>query len=384
MTFPETEHFHRFAILIAARNEAAVIGHLLESIQKQQYPSKNITVFVVADNCSDSTAQIARNAGAVVWERQHDQKIGKGFALQFLLHRIKETYGYNAFDGYLLFDADNLLAPQFLSEMNKAFSAGYQVITGYRNTKNYGTNWISAGSALWFLRDCKFLNNARMLLHTSAAVAGTGFLIHRELIEKNDGWNYSTLTEDTEFTAACILEGRTIAYCSDAVFFDEQPTTFRQSWNQRLRWTKGYLQVFRKYGKPFLHEIFCHGNFACLDILLTYFPAVVLGTATFFLDFLAGIFILLTDPILLLPFCLQILTQLLGMYLTLFFIGIITGISEWNRIYASMQKKLLYFFTFPIFIMTYIPISVTAIFKHVEWTPILHTAGKSIDELRTK
>ena len=136
-----------------------------------------------------------------------------------MLGKIDASLGYDAFDGYFVFDADNLLEETFIDEMNKVFNKGYRVITSYRNSKNYGTNWISSGYALWFIRDCKFLNNARMLLHTSSSVAGTGFLMHRDIVKKNNGWKHFTLTEDTEFTIDCITHGEEIAASAIPLFY---------------------------------------------------------------------------------------------------------------------------------------------------------------------
>lgn len=142
---------HRFAVLIAARNEETVIGDLLDSLHAQDYDMSLITVFVIADNCTDRTAAIASEKGAVVYTRQNKQAVGKGYALEALLAHIKSDYP-DGYDAYLVFDADNLLAPDFLTRMNESFSAGNEIITCYRNSKNYGSNWISAGYALWFLR----------------------------------------------------------------------------------------------------------------------------------------------------------------------------------------------------------------------------------------
>ena len=163
---------HRYAVLISARNEELVIGNLLDSISAQDYPSSLVRVFVVADNCTDKTAKVARAHGAIVYERFNDKLVGKGYALEYLLDRIGEEYG-DVFDAYMVFDADNLLSEDYISRMNETFSDGYRIITSYRNSKNYGDNWISAGYALWFLREAKYLNNARYLLGTSCAVSGT-------------------------------------------------------------------------------------------------------------------------------------------------------------------------------------------------------------------
>lgn len=159
---------HRFAVLIAARNEETVIGDLLDSLHAQDYDMSLITVFVIADNCTDRTAAIASEKGAVVYTRQNKQAVGKGYALEALLAHIKSDYP-DGYDAYLVFDADNLLAPDFLTRMNESFSAGNEIITCYRNSKNYGSNWISAGYALWFLRESRFLYGAREALGSSCA-----------------------------------------------------------------------------------------------------------------------------------------------------------------------------------------------------------------------
>ncbi len=231
--------FHNIGILISARNEEDVIGQLLDSIASQDYPADRLKVFLAADNCTDDTAAIARGRGAVVYERFNNKKVGKGFALSYLLGCIDRDFGLKSVDAFVVLDADNVLEPDYITEMNRTYSGGYRIATSYRNSKNYGTNWISAGYALWFLREAKYLNNSRMLLGTSCAVSGTGFLFAREILEERGGWNYFLLTEDIEFTCDSIVKGEMIGYCGSAMLYDEQPETFQQSWNQRLRWAKG-------------------------------------------------------------------------------------------------------------------------------------------------
>ena len=283
-----SETLCRYAVLIAARNEAAVIGHLLESIRAQDYPAHLVTVFVVADNCTDDTARIAREHGAVVYERFNRQQVGKGYALNFLLEQIASEY-QNGFDGYFVFDADNLLDPNYIAEMNRTFGDGYEIVTSYRNSKNYGDNWISAGYALWFLREAESLNHARMLLGTSCAVSGTGFLFSQKVLEHHGGWNFFLLTEDIQFTVASILDGYRVGYCKNAVFYDEQPVSFWQSWRQRMRWAKGYLQVFRTYGLRLLCGIFQKGGFACFDMTMSVMPAITLTMLGMFANLAAAV-----------------------------------------------------------------------------------------------
>lgn len=357
---------NRFAFLIAARNEEAVIGQLLDSIRAQDYPADLFDIYVVADNCTDATAEVCRARGAFVHERQDKVKVGKGYALNWLLERIP----VKKYDGFLVFDADNLLRPDYLTEMNKTFSAGYSIVTSYRNTKNYGDNWISAGYALWFLRESRYLNHARFLPDTSCAVSGTGFLFSRRVLEETGPWPFHLLTEDIQFSVDQVTRGRKIAFCPDAVLYDEQPTTFRQSWNQRLRWSKGYLQVFRGYGAKLLRGA-ARGSFSCYDMAAAIMPAFVLSATAIVCNVTAAILGAVHGEDLTIALW-SVGQMLLNMYLTLFVLGAITTVTEWKRIHTKAVKKVLYAFTFPLFMFTYIPISFAALFSKGEWKPIEH------------
>lgn len=357
-----------FAVLICARNEREVIADLIKSIKNQTYDENLIKVFVMADNCTDDTAQKARKAGAVVYERFDKALVGKGYALKLLLQNISRDFP-NGFDGYFVFDADNLLSEDYIEKMNRVFSDGYDIVTSYRNSKNYGDNWISAGYALWFLRESKYLNCARMRLGTSCAVSGTGFVFSRKILREQGDWPFHLLTEDIEFSVHHITEGYRIGF-ADAVLYDEQPVTFSQSWHQRMRWACGFLQVFKKYGKKLVYGM-AHGSFSCYDMCMNIMPALVLTMVSIVLNAVLIAMGLASGD--LTYALLTLLKTFLGLYLTVFAVGLITVITEWKRIYVSAPKKILYAFTFPLFMMTYIPISVAAVFKkNTCWKPIVH------------
>ena len=372
---------HKYAVLISARNEESVITQLIDSIRGQTYPGELITVFVVADNCTDSTADAARSAGAVVYERFNLVNVGKGFALDYLLDKIRTDYPKGAFDGFFVFDADNLLDESFISEMNKTFSDGHEIITSCRNSKNYAKNWISAGYSLWFLRESHYLNYPRMLIGSSCAVSGTGFLVSGRIIEKNGGWKFFTLTEDIEFSVHSIINGRRIAYCKNAVLYDEQPVTFKQSWNQRLRWAKGFFQVFRKYGGRLVGGIVRRRSWACFDLLMTIMPAVFLTVFCALTNALA-VAVTLSAGSNAMVVVKSLLITAMNAYLLLFAVGGITVVTKWRMIHCKPVFKILYLFTFPLFMFTYVPITIVAIFKRVEWTPIAHTEVKTLQEVR--
>ncbi len=374
---------HKYAVLIAARNESRVVGKLVKSIKKQTYPSFLVDIYVVADNCTDDTAKIAARAGATVYTRYNKVRVGKGYALDYLFKRILYKHA-DTYDGYFVFDADNLLDPHYIAEMNKMFDKGYRILTSYRNSKNYDSNWISAGYALWFLRESKYLNNARMLMGNSCAISGTGFLVHKDIIKKNNGWKHHLLTEDIEFSVDSVIHGEKIGYCGTAKLYDEQPYRWSQSWKQRLRWSKGFLQVFRNYAGGLMKGILRRDSFSYYDMFMTITPAVFVSL----IGVLVNLFFLfsgIVDPAvtaLVIPVAARaVLAGMLNSYMVLYAFGLLTTITEWKEICCRPCKKILYTFTFPLFILTNVPITLTALFKKIEWVPIAHTISKSIEEV---
>lgn len=235
---------NRFMAIIPAHNEAAVVANLVESLKNQDYPKDKYDIYVIADNCTDNTAEIARNAGAIVYERFDEEKKTKGFALQwFLAQKIEEDAPYDAF---CVFDADNIADKNFLKAMNKKLCQGEDVVQGYRDIKNPTDNWITAGYAIFYWMMNRFYHLARYNLGLSPLLNGTGFMVRFDVI-KPTGWDTKTLTEDIEFSLKNIIEGRKLGWATDAIVYDEQPTSFRQSWSQRERWTVGHIQCMKEY-----------------------------------------------------------------------------------------------------------------------------------------
>lgn len=383
---PADNKLNRFGIIISARNEEMVIGHLLDSINSQTYPSEYIDIYVIADNCSegDKTAEISESKGAKVVVRNRPDLVGKGYAIDYLFSKMDDNL--NGCDAFIVLDADNVLDKNYVTEMNKVFNKGYRVITSYRNSKNYGSNWISAGYSLWFMRESRYLNEARMDLNVSCAISGTGFLVHSDIIKDAGGWKYFLLTEDIEFTIDNVIKGEKIGYAKDAVLYDEQPVKFSQSWRQRMRWAKGFYQVMKQYGGKLAYNAFVKRNFSCFDMLMVIFPAVILSivcTFVFFLGIYDAIFIKSSWRILTYAIVPNV-AQLSCFYLFMYSLGLITTVSEWDNINCSNFKKILYTFTFPIYLATQIPIAVVALFKKVEWKPISHTVVRTVDEIKQK
>lgn len=380
---PEAKKNHSYAFVIAAHNEEAVIGNLVRSILSQDYDGR-IDCFVVADACTDETFERALEAGAITWKRDDLTRKGKSWVLDYAFLRILNEYP-DEYEAFFIMDADNILSPTYVKIMNQAFDAGYLVCTSYRNSKNFDSSWISSAYALWFLREAKFLNNARMMLGTSCAISGSGWMVAVPIIRGMRGWRFHSLTEDIQFSAFCCAHDIQIGY-APAEFFDEQPLTFKASWIQRMRWTKGFYQVFFSYCKNLLTGI-GKRRFASYDMLMTVAPGMILTLLSFFINagylivgYVSHGFIATSAE---LAMCIASLCiTFLSMYGTFFILACITTWSEIKHIHARKQWRIFTnLFTFPLFMMTYIPITIAALFKKVEWVPTKHDIAVNFDDV---
>ena len=433
--FKKAKVKHKYAILIAARNEEKVIGNLLDSIAKQDYPRDLLTTFVVADNCTDSTAAIARKKGAICYERFNDQDKTKGFALEFLFNNIESDYGINSFEGYFIFDADNLLNTNFVSKMNDAFDSGEKIITSYRNTKNFDENWIASTYALHWIRSSRTSHRARSYLGLATNIQGTGFLFANEIVK--NGWHYTSLTEDRALTADAVSNGYMISYQDEAIFYDEQPIKLKVALRQRLRWSKGHLLAFLESGPKLFKNIFKNNKnlvkkeknkwskikksfryrFASYDTLMQLTPFSVLNLTKFLLiaviiyscyTYTNGINNMSIDfgntflsKLNLFSFKINIepgvkalfmgvliafwyhLIYLIGAYFTAMLMPIYLFIIDRKRIKKmSFSKKVLFVFTWPIFDIIGRYTTYIALFKKVTWKPIPHESQVTIDDIK--
>lgn len=388
VVLPEAKKQHKYGFFIAAHNEEVVIANLVKSIKNQDYPSELIDVFVVADCCTDETAARAREAGAIVYERNDLAKKGKSWVMDYGFKRILKEYP-DKHEAFFIFDADNLLSPGYVTEMNKAFDQGFLACTSYRNSKNFDSSWISAAYATWFLREARYLNNARMICGTSCAVSGSGFMVATKLVKAMQGWHFHTLTEDIQFSTFCAVHGIRIGY-APAEFYDEQPLTFSASWHQRMRWTKGFYQVFFTYGSDLIKSIFKYHRFAAYDLLMTIAPGMLLSLLSCVIN-LTFLFVgsisqgfLATKAEL--TMCVgSLVMTFLSMYVVFFILGVLTTVTERKHIHSKDKYRwFTNLFTFPLFMFTYVPITVAALFKKVEWVPTKHDVAVTLDDVLSK
>jgi len=374
----ETASQNTYAVLICARNEEAVIANLIGDLRKQTYDPSRVDIFVLADNCTDNTAVIARGCGAQVYERHDLQHIGEGYALEAVMKHIREDYP-DGYDGYFVFDADNRLPENFISEMDKTFSGGYEIVTGFRSTVNFSDNWLSAGASTWFLWESGYLNRARSILRTTCRVSGTGFLFSRALAEEMGPWPFHMLTEDTQFSIWCALHNKRIGFCPRAVFYDEQPVSFRQSCRQRLRWSHGYLELLPVYGRQLLKGIFS-GSFACYDLTMDIFSMACLTLTSVLLNTITAVSLLLKGSAAFLAWAASAAKALLIIHIgtTLVALLALTGSRDKFTRDCSTGRMILYLLLFHLYMDLLIPIIVIALFVNPGWKQIEHK-GKEAD-----
>ena len=378
--FPEAKHNHRYAIMIAARNEENVIGQLLQSISEQTYPAELTTVYVVADNCTDKTAEIARAHGAICFERTDPDHRTKGYALQYLFRQVEQTCGISAYDGYVVFDADNILCPDYLEKMNRAFDSGEKIVTSYRNTKNWESNCIAASYAIHWLRTARCENRGKSVLRLACRVQGTGFLFANELVK--NGWIYTDLTEDRSFCADAVRNGYRISYQHEAEFFDDQPENLMIAFRQRIRWSKGHLQAFARLGKALFKRCFTprlHDAATAYDMLMVNFPLSLIQCILKTIEFLfcVGLVVLAGhSPTLFSTWVTGALLSFAGDYFGNIALAVFTIVLERKHIPQIPWYRILWYcMTFPMFsIIGTITTCIAAVSK-VEWKPIPHRAA---------
>ena len=233
-----------FALIVSAHNEEVVIGGLVDSFNGLDYPKELYDIFVIADNCTDATAEVAEKHGANVYERFNKEKRGKGFALEWMFKKIFDMDKH--YDAIGIFDADNLVDKEFLQKMNSKMCDGYDVVQCYIETKNPKDSWVTESCDLSLGSTVRRLQYGRDSIGLSAQLGGTGFVLSTDIL-KEIGWGATCLTEDLEFTCKLVLNGKRVGIADDAIIYDEKPLTLNDSWKQRKRWMQGFADVASRY-----------------------------------------------------------------------------------------------------------------------------------------
>ena len=365
---------HRFMAIIPAHNEEAVVANLIESLKQQTYNKELYDIYVIADNCTDNTAKVAREAGAIVYERFDETKKTKGYALNwFLQQKIKEDAPYDAF---FVFDADNIVDKNFIKNMNKKLCQGEDVVQGYRDIKNPSDNWITAGYAIFYWQMHRFYHLARYNLGLSPLLNGTGFMVKFDVV-KPQGWDTVTLTEDIEFSLKRIIKGKKLGWATDAIVYDEQPTGFKQSWSQRSRWTVGHMQCIKTYTKQLAVAAKENKNMMNLDGLLYIVGSIPMFIITLLLLF-SNFIMYNSAAITTAELIKNILFYLVPTFVLPIFVGMFAMWLDGRKIKPMLKGLLCY----PLFLLTWILINFKCLFvRNVTWEKINHVRNIKIADV---
>lgn len=359
-------HRPKMAILIPARDESRVIDGLLKSIAEQTYAVSMQDVYVIVETMDDPTVQICQSYQAKVILRKQADLQRKGYALDEALQQILPQHHY---DLYFVFDADNRLAPNYLAEMLETYALGYQMATGYRHAKNNNYNTIAAVSALTFTMINTLGNKNRIRHGANIIFSGTGCFIDGALVEEWQGWPFHSLTEDYEMSLYAILYNIPTFYNEKAVFYDEQPTRYRQTVDQRVRWIKGYFSARHHY-LPLMRKREVMSNQGSLIKERVGVRPIIFV--------LVGLICIMFDDIRRL-FLSQNLALMLGIfgglvlliYLVLMVITIVMIKREQMSFAPRIRRQAILYN--PIYLLSYVPCALRALFtRNVTWKKIEH------------
>ena len=368
----DPEHLNRFAVLIPARNEEAVIGNLLDSLKEMDYPDDLYDVYAIVNNCTDHTEDVVRRHGANVLKCEMPVH-SKGDVLKFAFNQLMKQDP--SVDAFVIFDADNVVDPQFLKEMNASREEGYEISQGRRLGKNSHDDALSGCYELFYNTQNLYFNHARYCTGHSGSLNGTGWMVSREYLEKN-GFEMLTLTEDLELASVAALKDVKLGYVHNACTYDEYPNSMKMTFRELFRWIFGQVQCLRAYGFRLLKGT-CRGKSACLDMGLIMSAPLIL---------LAGLIILIMTVMMpsswpaglllfrswmwilpLLAYVFIVCVEFLGLY----------------KVKMNIGKYAKSVFVFPLFMMMWLPITFICLFRrNVTWKPIEHDRSVRIEDMK--
>ena len=358
---------NNFGIIVCAHNEEASIAHLFDSIKASDYPHEKIHVFLVADHCTDRTTDIGRSYPFVtILERNEGPQDGKGSVLKWALPHIFAMDKENKLTAFAVFDADNVLKPDFLEKIDDKLRRGNRIVQGNRLGGQPYRSFVTKWYTLYWACYSMFFSYAREKVGLSAFLTGTGFAVDGDLL-RQEGWHTSTITEDVEFSLDNVLRGQRVAFCIKAVCYDEQPHQVGVMFHQLARWCTGGYQVLKKdfkslafdYSKPVRKMqrvdaimLLLMGPCSWISAIISYINSAIIFFKLPLLYFL--------------PATGFTTLSLIFMYVAVFMTA------KYNHL--PMRKiGLLPLLTFPLFLFVYMLCSIkTCFFPTRKWTKIQH------------
>ncbi len=252
----------RFAVLIPAHNEELLLGALVRSLQGLDYPAALFDIHVVADNCTDATPSVGREAGAQVHERFAPASPGKAYALNWLIERLL-TSGV-AYDAFVVLDADSIVSPNFLSEMDAQLRAGARAVQSFNDVANPAESWTASLRYIAFCLICYLRPLGRSGLGVSVGLCGNGMCLSRVVVERFR-WDPAAPSEDHEFNLRLLAAGIRVAFAPEAHVYSQMPNSLGAARSQNVRWERGKLELMRRHSPRLLLDGARTGDWSKID-----------------------------------------------------------------------------------------------------------------------
>lgn len=255
---------NRFAVIIPAHDEEMTITRALNSWNRIHYPSDLFAVHVIADNCTDRTAEIARAHEAICCERHNAKNTGKGHALAWAL----EILSLDAYDAVVFVDADTTVDPELLCAMNNRLISGASVIQGFDAVRNPNDSPMTRLMQVTNVMKNLLFNHAKSKLGLSVQLMGTGMCFRRDVLQQI-GWKAFSIGEDGEQFAYLAGAGIRVEYEPKAIVFAEEASSFGEAYTQRVRWSSGRMQLMGVGARLFIQGL-RKGDLRLMDAALTF------------------------------------------------------------------------------------------------------------------
>lgn len=354
---------NNICILIPARDESKVIEKLLYSIKASNYKVNMKDVYVIVESSKDKTCKICDDHGVSVFVRKKLNLKRKGYAL---MEVIEDLCNNKYYDMYFIFDADNYIDKDYIGKMVDAYTKGYDIGVGNRRSSNINTNWVSVCSALTFSLINTLANNRRKRSNRNIIVSGTGYYITKDLIKEWKTFPFTELTEDYELSLYSAIKEYKMTFVKDAIFYDEQPISFKESIIQRTRWVKGYFDCRKKYKKDLYIDLKNRSRFGEWIGLKGY---ILILISILFLSILELLNYISTFED---AYLNDILLFFLAVYLLLFIISLIMIILDKKNYDMSSKSCLRGVILNPLFLLSYLICLLRGLGNDVEWDKIEH------------
>lgn len=288
----------RFLVLVPAHNEETVIADIINNLKHMEYPRELYDFYILADNCTDRTADVARQMGANVIESfkaSPDAPTGKPVVLQKTLEAMA---GYqDKYDMVMFFDADNLIDPNMFLEVNSQYlshEGKVAVIQCYLGSKNKN-GLVALFYYMFYTINNRFIQFAKGRLGLNGGIGGTGFAVSTEYLYQRGGWSSMSLTEDFELQIEATCDGQRILWNHNVRIYDEKPTKLYASLRQRIRWAQGHWYVVLKNTKRLFRAI-KNKQISCKEFASTFLTMYSLTTyVVWMLNLLLGLILLIFE-----------------------------------------------------------------------------------------